>query len=70
MFLNLSVLVLLLSSGMFVKRYSQERMAKKMAAEHSWKMAILSVEDLFLWSCRRMERERAFCFMVYLSQFL
>ena len=58
MFLNLSVLVLflLLSSGMVVRRYSQERMAKKMAADHSWAMAMFSVEDLFLWIFRKMER--------------
>ena len=50
MSLNLSVLVLLLSSGILVRRYSQERMAKKMAAEHSWAMEMFSMEDLFLWS--------------------
>ena len=68
--LNRSMFVLRFSSGMFVRRYSQDRMAKKIAAVHNWAMAMFSLEDFIRWSCLITQSGSAFCCLTFLSLFL
>ena len=64
------VLVHCFSSGMFVCRYSQERMAKNMAPVHNCAMAMFSSVILFLWSWRITISGSAFCCRSFSPLFL
>ena len=65
-----SVFVLRFSSAIFVRKYSQERMAKNMAPVQSCAMAMFSTEDFIVWSLRMTQRGSAFCCLMLPSLFL
>ena len=70
MFFNRRTLVLLLSSGYFVTRYSHERIAKKRAMINRFVTAKSQGVTERLCIFRNTEAGRAFCFILDLSVFL
>ena len=69
-FLNLSILVLLLSSLYLVDRNSHDLIQKKNARIRSWTIAISQFESAVLCICLRTDAGIAFCLFLPLSLFL